>query len=178
VCVGYKTYIGFLHLNHYFNNSVVNLFCTLLYNSVRPVINIETKTLTIRDSNSGNHHTILYTVTGSHLELHKIAYQCYQIQRNQGQLLIWDRCIVYFVPKGDSHVVKSQLSFNRWFVAYTLMKNPELQELRGHAIAAANQTNTNDENNQQSDICCESDKDGKIDTENGKIKLAVFKQSV
>ncbi|XP_065910607.1 stimulated by retinoic acid gene 6 protein-like [Dysidea avara] len=143
---GYKTYIGFLHLNHYYNNAVVNLFCILLYNSVRPVIT--RKTLTIRDSNS---------------ELNKIAYQCDQIQRNQA----------------DSHVVKSQLSFNRWFVVYTLLKNPELQKLRGHAIAAANQTTVSDEN-KQSDICSESeiDENGKIDVENDKIELTILEQCV
>ena len=30
----------------------------------------------------------------------------------------------------------SKVSFNRWLLAYTLMKNPQLQELRGHCIAA------------------------------------------
>lgn len=40
-------------------------------------------------------------------------------------------------PKGDGkHEVKSKLSFNRWLVAYTLIKNPQLQELRAHCIAA------------------------------------------
>jgi len=62
LCVGYKTYIGFLHLNHYYNNAVVNLFCILLYNSVRPVI--ITKTLKMRDSNSGSHNGfLLYTAS-------------------------------------------------------------------------------------------------------------------
>ena len=32
--------------------------------------------------------------------------------------------------------MKSRVSFNRWLLAYTLMKNPQLQELRGHCIAA------------------------------------------
>ncbi|XP_065910606.1 stimulated by retinoic acid gene 6 protein-like isoform X2 [Dysidea avara] len=130
---GYKTYIGFLHLNHYYNNAVVNIFCILLYNSVRPVF--IKKTLTIRDSNS---------------ELNKIAYQCDQIQRNQA----------------DSHPVTSRLSFNRWFVAYTLLKNPELQKLRGHTITAANQTTVSDENkpqsDKQSDICSETEIDESI----------------
>ena len=88
-----------------------------------------------------------------------------------------DRCMVYFVFfKGDSHVVKSRLSFNRWFLAYTLLKNPKLQKLRGHAIAIDQKT-TSDEN-QQSDTYCESDQDGKIGTENDKIELTELKQSV
>ena len=36
--------------------------------------------------------------------------------------------------------MKSKVSFNRWLLAYTLMKNPQLQELRGHCIAAKKAT--------------------------------------
>jgi len=59
-------------------------------------------------------------------------------------------------------------------VAYTLLKNPKLQKLRGHAIAADQKT-TSDEKQQSH---CESDQDGKIDTENDKIELTELKQSV
>ena len=64
-------------------------------------------------------------------------------------------------------------------MVYTLLKNPELQKLRGHAIAAANQTTVSDEN-KQSDICSESeiDENGKIDVENDKIELTILEQCV
>ena len=75
-----------------------------------------------------------------------------------------------FVFKANSHTVTSRLSFNRWFVAYTLLKNPELQKLRGHAIAVSQTTDTDENKQQQRDIISLTDIDSETEIKDETIE--------
>jgi len=110
---GHKAYVGFLYLEHTYNNAVVNMFVKLMMNVVwaRQRVNVH----------YGNGDTSTVPLLNEDAELNSI--QANVENDFCGPLL-----------QGDAGKRRSYQARNRWLVAYTLLRNPSLQELTASRI--------------------------------------------
>lgn len=106
--IGHKAYVGFLHLNHTYNNAVVHTFLFLL--STKHLCNSTPLLPELWSLNQYGTETLFYEHFPGYDKRFNIPPVC------------------------------SALARNRWFVAYTLVRNPSLVPLTARNIRMRRRT--------------------------------------
>ncbi len=105
--VGYKAYVGFLYLNHIYNNAVV--------------------------------HTFLFLLSTKHLQnstpLLPELWSLSPNSRVKSEAILFYEHFPWYDRRCTVPPVRSVWARNRWFVAYTLIRNPRLKHFTARNMA-------------------------------------------